>query len=234
MRRRQLERPLEDRPRLRDVAERKVLLDCLRVDLTPERRVLEEPFELGGEGELAARQRRVVERLDPEPVAGEQQRFAIPVPKREVEHAAEALHAVLTPLFPRVDDHLGVAPRLERVPESLQFGDEVLEVVDLPVEDHHDAAVLVVERLLARREVDDREPAMPEADARLEVGAPLVRPAVMLALVHARDEIAGNLPPSAQIDDADDSTHGSAPHREALSGTLAAPGRWSNRSYSAA
>ena len=71
-------------------------------------------------------------------------------------------------------------------PSALEFRDQLLEVVDLAVEDDDDGAVLVVQRLLAGREVDDRQAAVAEADARREVQAALVRAAVVLALVHAR------------------------------------------------
>ena len=52
------------------------------------------------------------------------------------------------------------------------------EVVDLAVEDHLDAAVLVADRLIAGGEVDDAETAMAEADPAVEIVAAGVRTAV--------------------------------------------------------
>ena len=65
-------------------------------------------------------------------------------------------------------------------PSACSSGIEFLEVVDLAVEDDDDGAVLVEQRLLAGRDVDDRQAAVAEADARLEVQAALVRAAVQL------------------------------------------------------
>ena len=48
---------------------------------------------------------------------------------------------------------------------GLELGAQPLEVVDLAVEDDPDGAVLVVDRLVAAGEVDDREPAHPERGA---------------------------------------------------------------------
>src|SRR5207253_549063 len=106
-----------------------------------------------------------------QPVARKKERLAITVPEREGEHAAEALDATLAPRLPGMHDHLGVALRAEDVAEGNQFRNERLEVVELAVEYHHHRAVLVVERLLAGREVDDGEAPVAEANAGLEVQA---------------------------------------------------------------
>ena len=142
-------------------------------------------LQLGAEEQRAVAQHRVEHRLDAQPVAGEEQRLLVAVPEREREHAAEARHALLAPGLPGVDDHLGVAAGAEDVAQRLQLGHQLLEVVDLAVEDDADAAVLVEQRLLAGGDVDDRQPAMAEADARLDVDAALVGAAVVLRFVHA-------------------------------------------------
>jgi hypothetical protein len=61
---------------------------------------------------------------------------------------------------------------MENVTQRLQFGDQLLIVVDFAVEHHANALILVVERLLAGGQVDDREPAMAQADTRFEVQPP--------------------------------------------------------------
>ena len=108
----------------------------------------------------------------------------------------------------RVDDHLGVAARPERWPSAVSSGMSVAEVVDLAVEDDDDAAVLVVERLLAAREVDDRQPAMTEADAGLEMKAVAVRTAMLVREVHALDDTRIDSALAREIDDTDNSAHG--------------------------
>ena len=72
---------------------------------------------------------------------------------------------------------------------------DLLEVVDLAVGDDLDRAVLVGERLLAAGEVDDREPAHGQADARQQnaaffVGSPMVqRPDHALHFVSATGRV---------------------------------------------
>src|SRR3989442_3379999 len=71
-------------------------------------------------------------------------------------------------------DHLGVRTGPKAVTLRLQLGDQGVEVVDLTVEGDPDRPVLVRERLLAGREVDDREPPVAEphvAAAAFDAGA---------------------------------------------------------------
>ena len=111
--------------------------------------------------------------------------------------------------LPGVDDDLGVATGAEHVAQRLQFGAQLAEVVDLAVEHHDDVAVLVDHRLLAGGEVDDRQAAVAEADAGLDVQLALVGAAVVLGLVHARAAAAGRSSRvAASIENSDDSAHG--------------------------
>ena len=75
-------------------------------------------FQLRAESERAIAKQGIVKRLYAEPVAGEEQRFAVAVPKGEGEHAAKALDAILTPLFPGMDDHFGVTLRAEGMAQA--------------------------------------------------------------------------------------------------------------------
>ena len=167
----------------------------------------EQRLELRSEYEVPIGKQRVVQRLHAEPVAGQKQRFPGPIPESECEHAAKSIDACLAPRLPRVDDDLGVALGAEHVPEGQQLGYELLIVVNLAVEDDNDAAVFVVERLLSGRHVDDRQPAMAQTDARLDVIATLVRAAMMLRFVHSREGFARDYPALAGIEDACYSAH---------------------------
>ncbi len=178
-----------------------------------QRGVRGERFQLRAEDQRAVGEPGVVERLHAEAVAREEERLAVAVPESEGEHAAEAFHAALAPCLPRVDDHLGVALRPENVSERHELGDQLLEVVDLAVEDDDDGAVLVVERLLAGREIDDRESPMAEADSRFDVQPAPVRAAMVLGLVHAIEKRAVDLALAGEIEDADDAAHGYSPSR---------------------
>jgi hypothetical protein len=68
----------------------------------------------------------------------------------------------------------------------LEIGACVGVVVNLAVERHPDAAVLVRHRLLARGQVDDAQPAMGEGGRRVAVKAGLVRSAMREAIAHAQ------------------------------------------------
>src|SRR5258708_38607313 len=150
----------EDRIGLGHVAVSEIILDCPGLDLALEFGVHEQRFQLGTEDEIPIPESRVVQRLHAEAIASEKQRLAIAIPEREGEHAAQPPDAILAPLLPGMNDHLGVALRLEGMAEAGELGDQVTVVVDFSVVYDDDAAILVVQRLLPRRRFDDRQPAM--------------------------------------------------------------------------
>jgi len=106
-----------------------------------------------------------------------------------------------------VHDDLGVAARAELVAERFQFGDQFLEVVDLAVEHDDDAAVLVVQRLLPGRDIDDRKPTVAEPHAGRDMQPSLIGTTMVLRLVHSRQYRAVDAPPRTQVDNAGYSTH---------------------------
>ena len=178
---------LEDGAWFGYIAEGEVFLDGTGVDITLESTMGEQRLEFGPEEESAVVQTGVVKRLDPEAVAGEKQRFAVAVPEGEGEHAAKAVDTRCAPGFPGVDDDFGVATSVEDMTERLQFWNEFLIVVDFAVENDADRLVFVIERLLAGGQIDDREPAVAEADARFDMQAAFVRAAMKLRFVHAME-----------------------------------------------
>ena len=157
--RRQLPDLAEDRERRRDQVRGEERLERVEVELA-----LGERVELGGERELAV-DGAVGERLDAEAVACEHEPPPGRIPDREREHPAQPLREPEAPLLVGVDDRLGVRVRPEAVPGSLEQTCELRVVVDLAVLDDDAAAVLVRDRLVAAREVDDREPPRGEPDA---------------------------------------------------------------------
>ena len=70
-------------------------------------------------------------------------------------------------------------------PSRSQRGAQLAVVVDLAVEDHPDGAVLVGDRLVAGRDVDDAQAPHAERDAVLDVEALVVRSAVADDVAHA-------------------------------------------------
>src|SRR5205823_2230096 len=126
----------------------------------------------------APRRRRHVQRLDPEAVAGEQQGPRLGVPNGERKHAAEACHARRALLLVQMQDRFRVALGRERVSPVDQAPAQLRVVVDLPVEDDHRRPILVEDRLVTAREVDDAEATHAHADGAvyvdaLVVGAPM-------------------------------------------------------------
>src|SRR5215217_356092 len=80
-------------------------------------------------------------------------------------------------------------------------------VVDLPVLDDVDRAVLVRDRLIAALEVDDRQAARPDPRDAVDVLAPAVGPAVAQGRGHRRDQLTPRRLPSVEGDEATDSAH---------------------------
>ena len=107
----------------------------------------------------------VVQRLDADAVAGEEQRAAPSIPQRDAEHPAQVRERVLAPLLVGVHDGLGIGIRVERVPVRDELRAQLAVVVDLAVEDHPDGAVFVANRLVAAGEVDDAQAAHAERRA---------------------------------------------------------------------
>ena len=171
----------EDRQRPGNGVEGEERVERVEVDLAARQRP-----QLGGELDLAA-DVAVVERLDPVRVAREHEPAALRVPERDGEHAAQPLGEALAVLLVQVDEHLGVAARREPMPGPLELEAELAVVVELAVLDDRDPAVLVRDRLVARREVDDREAPGSEPDAALDVRAVRVRPALDEGCAHRRE-----------------------------------------------
>src|SRR5690606_23684631 len=101
---------------------------------------------LRAEEQTPVRQQCVVQGLDAEAVAREEEGLAPAVPQCKSEHSPEPLDAVCAPLFPGVDDHFGIADAAEAMTEVAQFLRERLEVINFPIVDDSHATVLVVHR----------------------------------------------------------------------------------------
>src|SRR5207247_1155414 len=96
---------------------------------------------------------RVIERLDAEMVAGEEELAPPAVPQREREHAGDAVEQPSAPLTPAVDQHFAVAVGHEAMTFGGELAPKLAKVVDLAIEDHGDVAIGGEERLAAAFEV---------------------------------------------------------------------------------
>ena len=122
-----------------------------------------------------------------------------------------------------MDDDFRVAAGMEAMSERLQFRDQFLEVVDLAVEHDADAAIFVVQRLLPRGEVDDRQTAVPQPDARLDMHPALHRSPMKLRFVHAYEHVAVDFASATGIENSGYSAHRFIP--SLFVSTLAGNGR---------
>src|SRR6185437_2083794 len=180
---------LEERSRACRVLEGQELIDPERIDDAGRAAGREDALDLGGEPEAAAME-AVVERLDAEAIARQQQTLQRTVPERDGEHAVQAREERQAVLFVEPRDHLAVARAAEAVPLGCQLVAQLAVVVDLPVENDLHRAGLVADGLIARDQIQHREPPHSQADPGLGVYALPVRPAMAHHLAHGADQLA--------------------------------------------
>jgi hypothetical protein len=180
---RQLEDAAEERQRVGHVAEAQVGQSCARIDRPIDPRRRQQRLQLRAEHEASGRF-GVVERLDPEAVARQEERTARRIPDREGEHAPQALDAALARFLVEVHDHLRVRARAEVMAAGRELRGELAVVVDLTVEDDPDRTVLVGQRLISGLEIDDTEPPHSEAQRTVEMLAASVRAPMEKGLRH--------------------------------------------------
>jgi hypothetical protein len=164
-------------------------------------------LDLGGEDQLPLGH-GVEERLDAEPVAGEQEALAGAVPDGEGEHPLQPLDAALAFLFVEMEDRLRVAAAPVVVAEGLQSRAQRGVVVDLPVEDDPHRAVFVRHRLMAAGHVHDGQPPMGQARRAVEPAAFAVGTTMAQDVAHPHEARLLHALSRVQLDDSGDATHG--------------------------
>ena len=165
-----------------------------RVDVQIARQVrrFEQRLDLRAEKEAAV-DHGIVQRLDADAVARDQERARTHVPDREAKHPSQPPDRRHAPLFVRVNDRLRVSRRIEPVSCLLELVPKFTEVVNLAVEHNPNRTVLVVDRLVPGRQVDDAQPAHAEGHALVHQQPFVVGPAVANHLAHPMREISGFL-----------------------------------------
>jgi hypothetical protein len=153
---------LDERPITHGIPDRPAVGERLHVKRGPQLRATEHGLYLGGE-QHTARNDAVVQRLDAEAVSREQQPFA--VGDSESEHPAQVVDAAVPEFLVQMDDDLDIAVRGKPVAHGFQLSAQLAVVVDLPVDDRADLAVLAVHGLSAAGYVHDAEP--PHAEPQL-------------------------------------------------------------------
>ncbi len=181
------------RERIGHPQEREILLQSLRVDFSPHFGQQEDRLDFGGEGEAICIV-QIVQRLDAEMVAGQEQVAAALVPDGKREHAVEPPHALGTKPVIELEDDLGIAVRGECIAVGLELFLQLGLVVDLAVVDDGDQAVGGAHGHVAGgRQIENGKPARAEEDAgavglRAMPGAAIVGAAMCLRVDHAVEE----------------------------------------------
>ncbi len=98
---------------------------------------------------------------------------------------------VAAPFLIPVEQDLGVGIRGKRVAALLQSGTQGLVVVTFAVEHDHQRAVLIEHRLATARQINDRQPTMPERRGAVGVAALAVGAAVTDEVRHALHDLFG-------------------------------------------
>ena len=123
--------------------------------------------------------RSVIKRLFAEPVARQDQPTRAAVPQCQREHAAQPGKQGRPPGMPAIGDDLAVGAAAEHVTERRELVADRGEIVDLAIigQPHH--AIGRGDRLMpGRRQIDDREPRVPEAAQPVRPDALIVRAAM--------------------------------------------------------
>jgi hypothetical protein len=175
------------------VLQGEITVERNRIDGSVDARTQQERLHLRCERQPAARELRVVERLDSQPVARQHQPPPGAIPQGDGEHTVQPGRKRDTLRLIQMDDALGVGTGAEGVSLLLELGAQGRVVVDLAVEDGPDGAVLVGEGLVAGGEVDNGEAAMAEKRRRVGMKALVVGTAVADGIRHALDARVGLL-----------------------------------------
>src|SRR6185312_6944533 len=202
-----LENALINAARIGNITKGKIIIDGRAIEALIDHGMHEQRFQLGSEDDIPAADDTIVKRLLSQAVAREKENVAVAVVQREGEHAAKSLDAIAAPLLPGMDDHLGVAPCAEAVAGTLEFRNQLLEIVDFAVENDCDRMVLVEHRLLAMGDVDNGEPAVTKADAAIDVESRSVRPAMGKGIGHPHQQRAVDRAGGAEIENAGNAAH---------------------------
>ena len=147
------------------VLEGKVVVQGVHVELFLKARELENALDFRAIDKVAAHH-GVVEGLDAEKVTGHKQAVVLFVPDGKAEHAPQPVQKTFLPLFKAVNQHFGVGLGAENVAFFHQLFSQFLIVVDFSVKGENQAAVFILDGLVAGgADVDNTQPPEAHGDA---------------------------------------------------------------------
>ena len=211
VRRRQLVHALEDRQWVRHVTKREELRHGVGAQLTADAKRVKS-LDLGRKREAAVRI-GPVERLLADAIAGAEQLVTANIRKRERKHPTKARGQSRSPGSIPVQQDFCVAVGPEAMPLALEFGTQFEVVVDLAVERDDELPILGGHRLLAARDVDDRQPTMREAEAGAQVQTGTIWTAMSDRIRHRAKHGLVDRSRAIREPDPGDATHGQRPQR---------------------
>src|ERR1019366_2606561 len=139
------------------ILQRKVMTKPLNVQRGHYPRMHQNCFNLRTENEAAALF-LVIEWLNPQTIACDEQPLAGGIPNGESKHAAEFLNAVLAHILVEVYDDLRIARGAKHVTPRAQCLLKFTIVIDLPVKNDRYLPCLIRDRLFPAGKVDNTEP----------------------------------------------------------------------------
>src|SRR2546425_9607313 len=179
------------RERSRNADERQVIMNGFVIDFATDAGMFQQGSELGTENQLSV-ELRVQKRLFSHAIARQEKRFGAFIPNRKRKHPAQVLWTIGAPLVVGVNDSFRIAVGIELVAELFELLAQLAIVVDLAVENNPGGAVLIMNRLLSVREIDDREPPHRQSHPIAEIETVIVRTTMTNRLVHAREQLTIN------------------------------------------
>src|SRR5262249_14252324 len=129
----------------------------------------------------------IVERLNPNPIPGEEELLFLPIPDSKGKHASEMLHTRLAIFLVGMKDHLSIAASCEAMSSFKQDFMECLVIVDFPIKDNGLCLVFVKDRLFAPCKINNAQSPMPQTNRPFEIEGPFVRPTMKEDRSHALD-----------------------------------------------
>ena len=146
---------------------------------------------------------REIERLQADAVAGSEQATLLLIPNSERKHSAQFLEPVSSPGDVGLQQGFGIRARAKPHASAFQLAPQLLEIVDLAVKDNCVAPIRRGHGLLARRKVNDAQPAVTQGEALVPIVALPIRTAMCQHASHQLDQVA-----VSSSDHSCDSTHG--------------------------
>ena len=168
----------EEGARLGHVLMKQELVQSLRIKFPRNFRQHKQPLDLGREGNLI-RCLRVEKGLLSKPITGTKDDSSSAIVQDEREHTSQFIHHLRTRVLPQMREHLAVTTGAKLMPGTSELLPQFAVIVDFAITDNGDGVIFVEERLVTCRQVNNRQPRMPQCDRtidmnRLSIGASML------------------------------------------------------------